>query len=177
MRVADSAVTVEGVLRDFASPSGTFRLESGLLDLTALSGQAQRHNSSGEPSGDSAMEGAIHDRLEKLRVTGTFGAGRSSTGPSDDMQVDVKLESASGYLAGAPYTDLRASARKEGSRYVINPLRLSMFGGVLRGEGLYVPGNESPQEFNFEVGAEDIDLGELVASQAVSYTHLRAHET
>lgn len=167
MRVADSAVTVEGVLRDFASPSGTFRLESGLLDLTALSGQAQRHNSSGEPSGDSAMEGAIHDRLEMLRVTGTFGAGRSSTGPSDDMQVDVKLESASGYLAGAPYTDLRASARKEGSRYVINPLRLSMFGGVLRGEGLYVPGNESPQEFNFEVGAEDIDLGELVASQVL----------
>lgn len=171
LRVAGSAVTVEGVVRNFANPSGSFKIESGVLDLTALSGQPQRDeqsgDSSGEPSGDSAMEGAIHDRLEKLRVTGAFGTGSSSTGASDAMQVKATLESATGTLAGASYKDLSASARKEGARYVINPLQVSMFGGVVTGEGLYVPGTERPPEFNFEVGAEDVDLGEIVASRVV----------
>ncbi len=158
LRVAGSAVTVEGVVRNFTNPSGTFKIESGVLDLTALSGPAHE---------DVSQEGAIHDRLEKLRVTGAFGAGSSSTGASDAMQVEATLESATGTLAGAPYKDLSASARKEGARYVINPLQVSMFGGVVSGEGLYVPGTERPPEFNFEVGAEDVDLGELVASQVV----------
>jgi len=106
-----------------------------------------------------AAEGSRND--EELRgVQLDASLSQPADGP---REVRGHLRSAYGSVRDVEYSELDARFRMEGTRAVVNPIVVGVFGGKLEGEGTYeMPAqDQSEPDFNFELEAVGVQLAQL----------------
>jgi hypothetical protein len=110
------------------------------------------------PLGDALATGSRAAAADVLRGLRMDGAVRLAAGA---LKLRCNAISTAGAIGGVPFRDFSVDVRVDNGRAVLTPVSVEVFGGRVRGEGVYDTRDTAEPSFNFDATVSDVRLGDL----------------